>query len=61
LRGKWKAQEANVKTAKDFIERVASVSSTTGKPYLIKLNGGREVKSSEYLTAESKKLDSPDR
>jgi len=60
LRGKWKAQEVNVKTAKDFIEKVASQSSTTGKPYLIKLKDGREVKSSEYLTAELKKLESSD-
>jgi len=61
LRGKWKAQEANVKTAQDFIEKVASLSSTTGKPYLIKLPGGREVKSSEYLAAELKKLETAEK
>jgi hypothetical protein len=61
LRGKWKAQEANVKTAQDFIEKVASLSSTTGKPYLIKLPGGREMKSSEYLVAELKKLESAEK
>ena len=56
LRGKWKAQEASITTAQDFIEKIASQSSTTGKPYLIKLKDGREVKSGEYLTGELKKL-----
>jgi Family of unknown function (DUF5329) len=56
LRGKWKAQESSIKTAKDFIEQVASQSSTTGKPYLIKLPN-KEWKSSEYLAAELKKLE----
>jgi len=58
LRGKWKTQEATIKTASDFIEKVASVSSTTGKPYLIKLGDGKEIKSAEYLAAELKKLES---
>lgn len=58
LRGKWKTQEAEIKTAKDFIDKVASVSSTSGKPYLIQLADGREVKSGEYLAGELKKLES---
>ena len=61
LRGKWKTQEASIKTAQDFIEKVASQSSTTGKPYLIKLKDGREVMSGEYLTAELKKLESTEK
>jgi hypothetical protein len=57
LRGKWKAQEAEVKSAKDFIEKVATKSSTTGQPYLIRLAGSREVPSGEYLAAELKKTE----
>jgi hypothetical protein len=56
LRGKWNANESSIKTAQDFIEKIATQSSTTGRPYLIKLKDGREVKSGEYLTAELKKL-----
>jgi Family of unknown function (DUF5329) len=57
LRGKWEAQRAEIKTAKDFIEKVASVSSTTGRPYQIRFQDGKEMKSAEYLQAELKKLE----
>jgi len=56
LRGKWD-HAADVKTAKDFIEKVASVSGTSGKPYLIRFKDGKEVKSGEYLSAELEKLE----
>ena len=57
MRGKWDANDDEIKTAKDFIEKAASESSTTGKPYLIRFKDGKEVKSREYLLAELKKLD----
>jgi hypothetical protein len=56
LRAKWKANESAIKTAQDFINNVATKSSTTGKPYLIKLKETGEVKSGEYLTAELEKI-----
>jgi hypothetical protein len=59
LRGKWDANAAAIKTAKDFIEKAASVSSTTGRPYLIRLKGGKEMKSGDYLRAELQKLEKP--
>ncbi len=59
LRGKWEANEAKVKTAKDFIDKAASVSSTTGKPYLIRFKDGKDVKSGDYLRAELQKLEKP--
>ena len=31
LRGKWRANEKQIKTATDFIDKAASVSSTSGK------------------------------
>ena len=57
LRGKWDANAAEVKTARDFIDKVASVSGTSGKPYLIRFKDGREIKSREYLLAELQKLE----
>jgi hypothetical protein len=57
LRGKWRASEAEIKTAQDFIDKAASVSSTSGKPYLIRFKDGKEIKSGDYLRAELKKLD----
>jgi hypothetical protein len=59
LRGKWEANEDEIKTAKDFVEKAGSVSSTTGKPYLIRFKEGKEVKSGEYLLDELKKLEKP--
>lgn len=59
LRGKWQANQADIKTVKDFIDKAASVSSTTGKPYVIRFKDGKETKSGEYLLAELKKLDKP--
>jgi hypothetical protein len=58
LRRKWQ-NDSSVKTAADFVERVASVSSTSGKPYLIRFKDGKETKSGDYLRAELKKLDKP--
>jgi hypothetical protein len=57
LRGKWESNEDDVRTAKDFIEKVARASSTSGKPYLIRFKDGKETKSADYLLAELKKLE----
>lgn len=39
-----------------FIERGASSSSASGKPYLMQCAGARPVTSAEWLTAELKRL-----
>jgi hypothetical protein len=59
LRGKWKAHESSISSAKDFIQKAASVSSTSGLPYMIRFKGGKEMKSGEYLLAALKKLEKP--
>ena len=59
LRGKWEANENAIKTARDFIEKAATVSSTTGKLYMIRFTDGRVMKSNDYLVAELKKLENP--
>lgn len=57
LRGKWDANGAEVKSARDFIDKVASASSTSGKSYLIRFKDGREIESREFLLAELQKLE----
>jgi hypothetical protein len=58
LRGKWEVNDADVKTAKDFIDKVASASGTSGKPYLIRFKDGRQTRSRDFLLAELRKLES---
>jgi hypothetical protein len=60
LRGKWD-KAADVKTAKEFIEKVGSASSTSGKPYLIRFKDGKEVKAGDYLRAELEKVEKGER
>ena len=49
LRGKWDKQRTEVKTAADFIEKVATKSSTTGRPYRIRYQDGREIDCADFL------------
>ena len=57
LRGKWKANSKAITTAAEFIAIAGTRSSTSGKPYLIRLNGAPEISTAEYLTNELKKLE----
>src|SRR6266545_8070400 len=43
LRGKWEANDSSVKTAQDFVDKVASSSGTSGKPYIIRFKDGHEI------------------
>jgi hypothetical protein len=56
LRMKWKNAGTRIRTAKDFIEKVASASSVTGRPYTIRWPDGKETRASDYLTEQLKKL-----
>jgi hypothetical protein len=60
LRGKWD-REPDIKTAKEFIDKLASASSTSGKPYLIRFKDGKEVKSGDYLKAELARIEKGER
>lgn len=55
LRAKWGRDDKEVKTAAEFIAKVASASGTTGKPYVIRFKDGKETPCGEYLTAQLKK------
>lgn len=56
LRRKWQAQASRITSTEDFIEKVASFSSTSGQPYLIRFGDGREIPCSVFLRAELAKL-----
>jgi uncharacterized protein DUF5329 len=56
LQFKWQANAAKVKTARDFIDNIASISGA-GKPYLIRLKNGREMIGRDFLLAEPSKLE----
>ncbi|MBI5582264.1 MAG: DUF5329 family protein [Deltaproteobacteria bacterium] len=49
LRRKWKSRRSEIHSAADFINQVASFSSTTGKPYSIRWSDGKERPSAEYF------------
>lgn len=57
LRGKRDAHADDAKTAANFIIKLASVSSTSGKPYLIRFKDGTEKPCSEVLKAQLQKLE----
>ena len=59
LRGKWRAQAKSIVTATDFIEKIASKSSTTGKPYVIRFKAGNEINCGDFLQQELLKLERP--
>jgi Family of unknown function (DUF5329) len=58
LRGKWDANKFEVESASDFVDKVASKSGTSGKPYLLRFKDGKEMTSREFLLAELKKIES---
>lgn len=58
LRGKWDSHKKEITTAAEFIEKAASISSTSGKHYLIRFSDGREVNCGDYLKDKLEKLQS---
>jgi hypothetical protein len=56
LRRKWQAKAERISSAEDFIENVASFSSTSGRIYLIRLRDGREIPCSAFLREELAKI-----
>lgn len=57
LRMKWKKAGSQIKTAADFIEKLGSTSSMSGKPYQIKFKNGRTVNLGPLLRAELERLE----
>lgn len=59
LRKKWDYAKKEVKTARDFIEKIATKSYFGDQPYLIRFKDGREVKAGDYLSERLKEIESP--
>ncbi|HEX3140234.1 MAG TPA: DUF5329 family protein [Rhizobacter sp.] len=57
LRGKFNKMGEHVGTAQQFIEQIASRSSTSGEPYLIRHADGREVSAAKFLGDELARMD----
>ena len=57
LRGKMDSMGAEVTSARDFIERIASKSSMSGKPYHVRFSDGRLITSAQFLGDELKRLE----
>jgi hypothetical protein len=58
LRMKLSNAGSRVKTAQDFIDKVASCSSMTGEAYKIKYSNGKELTTKEYFTEKLNELNS---
>jgi len=58
LRTKRKAAGKKIKTARDFIEQLATRSSLSGKPYLIRTGDGRETPAGSWLAERLRTLES---
>ena len=56
MRRKWKNAGDKIKTAEAFIERLATRSSLSGKPYKIRFKDGKEVESGPWLRGELEEL-----
>ena len=57
LRGKLEAMGREVSSAREFIERIASKSSTSGEPYHVKFADGKTMLASQFLGDELKRLE----
>ena len=56
LTRKRRAAGSKIATAEDFIEQLGSKSSTTGRPYLIRLADGKEVETGAWFTESLERL-----
>jgi len=52
MKNKYRHFREEIRTAEDFIERCASRSLLSGKPYLVINEQGEQVRTSEWLKAE---------
>ena len=57
LRRKLEAYGDRVRTVNDFIDQIASKSSTSGQIYKVRLADGREVPSADFLRAELARIE----
>ncbi len=58
LRMKRQKAGNRIKTAKDFIDFIASKSSSSGEPYYMKFKNGQKIQVRDILNHELKKIES---
>ncbi|MSR31289.1 MAG: hypothetical protein EXR99_07275 [Gemmataceae bacterium] len=56
LRGKWDSSKKQIKSVQDFLDKAATVSSTSGKPYEILFGNGKKVTAKEFFLEELERL-----
>ena len=57
MRGKFEMMGEHVTTAQQFIDQIASKSSTTGQPYSIRFADGKTMLVAKFLGDELKRMD----
>lgn len=57
LRNKLDAVRDRLSTVQQFIDEVASTSSTSGRPYLVRLRDGSELSARDWLRGELQRLE----
>jgi hypothetical protein len=58
LKKKWKYAEDDIETAAQFIEKLASKSSISGKAYIIRLADGTDIMARVFLVNELRRIES---
>jgi len=56
MRKKFNYYKKEIKTPSDFLDKCATKSELSGKPYMVKLPDGKTVKCREWLDEELKKF-----
>ncbi|MDR2104683.1 MAG: DUF5329 domain-containing protein [Deferribacteraceae bacterium] len=57
LLSKYKRVRKNIATAEEFIEKIASKSSISGRDYLIKFSDNTTIKAGDFFKEELKKIE----
>ena len=57
MRGKMKSMGEHVSSAQQFIEQIATKSSTTGQPYMVRFVDGKTMPLAQFLGDELKRMD----
>ena len=57
LRGKMDSMGGEVTNAREFIERIATKSSMSGKPYQVKFADGKTMMAAQFLSDELKRME----
>jgi len=57
MRDKWNWKRDEIKTARDFIRVAGTGSSMSGRPYMIRLADGKQVRSADFLMRELRRIE----